>query len=156
MSVPKNIRTASEPSRRQGVVFSDFQQRVNEVKVTYKSSMRGSAYDVNIWYWPAKFDDDLMRKVIESRTMRQAAVARDAGEFDEESEIDSAQLTNQIIVEVVKEWDIWDRPESEGGRRIPPEEIVAELEIQFKGEVIAAIQRDMTPGEAKRQRSNSS
>jgi hypothetical protein len=152
MSVPKNIRESQSPSRHRGIVFSDFQERVNEVKVLYKSSTRTGTYEVMIRYWPSKFDDEMIRRIASSRTMSQAATAG-PGEQEEE---DSAELTNQIIITLVKEWDIWDRDESEGGRRIPPEEIVGDLEIPFKSQVIEAIQKDMRPSEQRRQRSDAS
>jgi hypothetical protein len=157
MSVtPRNVKESREPSRQRGFVFSDFQERVNEVKVLYKSSTRNFTYEIMVRYWPGKFDDEMMRRIAGARTMSDAALSIDGLDPDLAEEQDSASLTNEIITTLVKEWDIWDRPEEDGGRKIPPEEIVTELEIPFKSEVIAAIQKDMRPTEQRRQRSSTS
>lgn len=138
MSVPRNIKESREPQRRKGIVFSDFQERVNHVKVVYKSSSKMPAYEFGVWYWPAKFDDDMARRL-------------DSGGRSQDEDI--ADVINSVLETIVKEWEI---VYTEGGENIPPVEIMTSLELSLKTAVMRAIQEDLRPGETTRQRSGAS
>ena len=143
------------PSSR-GINFTEFQERTNHVDVKYKDANSGKTYTVGVTYWPARLNDESIRSVVTARSVRDIArgyTAPSSNGDDDEETPDYIEILNVRLIYLIKEWDIFDYDEDGNPtKQYEPEEIVRDLEVNFKSAIMEAITKDTTPGEARKPR----
>lgn len=145
---PTQINDRTSNGKRQapqvGVNFDEFEERVNGVKVQYQTG--GKVHSFGVRYYPGRFTDEQIRKL-------NAVVTSNDGarKLDDDERVDQVDYMNDTILLVVKDWDLFNG-DPRDGVRYNVDDIIYRLEFGVKAAIIAAINKDLNPGEVKRQR----
>lgn len=143
---------AKTPSSR-GINFAEFQERTNHVDVKYKDANSGKMYTVGVTYWPARLNDESIRSVISARSVRDIQRGYVSSDNGDEDTPDYIEILNVRLIYLIKEWDIFDYDDDGNPtRQYSPEDIVRDLEVNFKTAIMEAITKDTSPGEARKPR----